>query len=111
MSATATRFSTRLAWAALFAAALAGAIVLAGAGTWQIWVLFVAPDLALLTVTRSVGPYNALHSVPGPVILIAAALALASPAWVAGGLAWLAHIAMDRAVGYGLRNPDGSQRA
>jgi hypothetical protein len=28
----------------------------------------------------------------------------------AGGLGWLAHIAIDRAVGYGLRSPAGFQR-
>jgi hypothetical protein len=26
-----------------------------------------------------------------------------------GGLSWMAHVAMDRAAGYGLRNADGSR--
>ena len=31
-------------------------------------------------------------------------------AWLVGALAWALHVAIDRAVGYGLRTPDGFQR-
>jgi Domain of unknown function (DUF4260) len=33
-----------------------------------------------------------------------------SAALFTGGLAWLAHVALDRALGYGLRGRDGFQR-
>jgi hypothetical protein len=45
------------------------------------------------------------------VLLIAAAAGLAGPAWLIGGLAWAMHIALDRTVGYGLRDRRGFQRA
>jgi hypothetical protein len=35
---------------------------------------------------------------------------LAPAALLAGGLAWLAHIATDHAAGFGPRNPHGFQR-
>lgn len=55
----------------------------AGAGAWQLWVFLVAPDLALLFGIgrglrpgqfhpRAVSLYNALHSLAGPALLIAA---------------------------------------
>jgi len=87
---------------------------------------FVAPDLTFLigagdTVAkgsisaRAVPCYNAMHR-----MLIAFAfttaigigLAPLAPLALAifiGGLSWMAHIAMDRAAGYGLRNSDGSR--
>ena len=58
----------RLTYAALFGASLASALLVAGLGTWQLWALILAPDLALLA-------------------------------------------AADRAVGYGLRDARGFQRA
>lgn len=87
---------------------------------------FIAPDLTFLigardTVakgaisTKAVPFYNTAHR-----MLIALAfttaigigLAPLAPLPLAafiGGLSWMAHIAMDRAAGYGLRNPDGSR--
>jgi hypothetical protein len=60
---------------------------------------------------RAVPLYNALHRLWGPVLLVAAAAAELVPAWtLVAGLAWLAHVAVDRAVGYGLRTPEGLQR-
>jgi hypothetical protein len=91
-------------------------------GWWQLVVFAVAPDLALLAGAgpnlergrihpRAVPLYNALHRFWAPAVLVAAALALQSPAWLAGGLAWIAHIAFDRSFGFGLRTPEGFQRA
>jgi hypothetical protein len=111
----------RLAYAALFAGSLAAALTVAGAGTWQIWAFVTGPDLALLLGIapglergqlhpRAVPLYNALHRLAGP-----AALGIASawlgPAWLAGALAWAAHVFVDRSFGYGLRTPQGFQRA
>ena len=54
---------------------------------------------------RAVPLYNALHRFIGPVILAFV------PGFLVGALAWGLHIAVDRAVGYGLRDRDGFQRA
>ncbi|MEA2249332.1 MAG: hypothetical protein QOH46_3861 [Solirubrobacteraceae bacterium] len=82
----------------------------------------LGPDLALLLGggaglvpgqlhARAVPLYNALHRFSGPVALLAAAsLGLLGGAWLIAGLAWAAHVALDRAVGYGLRTEDGFQR-
>jgi hypothetical protein len=112
--------AARFGWALLAAAALAGAVLLA-AGAWQIWVALVLPDIALVAGVgrglergqlhpRAVPLYNALHRLVGPALLALASIWLGTP-WLAAALAWLAHIAIDRAVGYGLRDAHGFQRA
>ena len=55
--------------------------------------------------------YNAVHRFWAPAVLAGVSLALMDPAWLAGGLAWSAHIAFDRSLGFGLRTRDGFQRA
>jgi len=87
---------------------------------------FVAPDLTFLIgagdnvakgsiSTRAVTFYNAAHRMPVAFAFTTAVgvgLAPLAPLPLAvfiGGLSWMAHIAMDRAAGYGLRNPDGSR--
>ncbi|MHC4910395.1 MAG: DUF4260 family protein [Planctomycetota bacterium] len=87
---------------------------------------FIAPDLTFLVgigqetqpgklPRRAVPFYNAMHRFLVPFVLttvIGVALApLGLGALVAfiWGLSWMAHIAADRAVGYGLRNADGSR--
>jgi hypothetical protein len=55
--------------------------------------------------------YNATHRLAGAATCCAAAPALRSPAIGAAGLAWLTHICFDRAVGFGLRAPDGWLRS
>ncbi len=79
----------------------------------------ILPDLALIGAhdparrgalrPSRVGFYNAAHRVWAPLALIALGAAFAAPVFAAG-VAWLAHIACDRAFGYGLRAPDGSIR-
>ena len=109
----------RLWWALLAAGALTGAAVVA-AGAWQTWVALVFPDVALLVGAgrglergrlhpRAVPFYNALHRIGGPAVLAIASPWLGTP-WLAAALAWLAHVAIDRAVGYGLRDERGFQR-
>jgi hypothetical protein len=108
---------SRLGWAALGAAALAGAFILAGADAWQTWVFLVLPDIALLygmspglekgqLHPRAVRLYNALHMPVGPTLLALASLVIGID-WFAGALAWIAHIAIDRAFGYRLRDRQG----
>jgi hypothetical protein len=75
-----------------------------------------APDLALFAGIgpnlaegqlhpRAVPLYNALHRFAGPVLLALV------PGFQLAATAWALHIALDRAVGYSLRAPDGFQRA
>jgi hypothetical protein len=89
-------------------------------------VFFVAPDLTLLVgigepvnkgylPTRAVPFYNAAHRFWPPLLLtIGAGVWLAPLSTIAlalfvGGLSWMAHVALDRTTGYGLRNSDGSR--
>lgn len=71
--------------------------------------LLLLPDLAMLGYLA--GPalgaraYNAAHSVVGPMLLASAGFALPSQAVLLWPLAaiWLAHIGLDRLLGYGLK--------
>ncbi len=99
-------------------AALAGALWLLGPWALPLW---LAPDLAFLAALgapfdaegrlapRAVPAYNALHALPGPVALVAAGLLL-GPVALGAGLLWLSHVLLDRAMGHGLRAPDGGRR-
>lgn len=114
----------RIAYAGLgfVAAALAIAVVISQhASWWQLVVFAIAPDITLLLGAsrdlergqlhpRAVPFYNAVHRLFVPGVLIAVALFLQSSGWLAGGLAWVAHIAFDRSLGFGLRNAQGFQR-
>ncbi len=92
-------------------------------GWWLILAFALTPDLAFVLGgsgrglvrgqmhPRSVPVYNALHRFGGPVALgVLAAGGLVPAALLVGALTWAFHIAFDRAVGYGLRTPDGFQR-
>jgi Domain of unknown function (DUF4260) len=60
---------------------------------------------------RAVPFYNLAHQPLVPVALIAvASIVPLSVFWFVAGLAWLAHIAIDLALGYGQRTPEGWQR-
>jgi hypothetical protein len=114
----------RLAYAALGLAAAGlgiGVIVTRQSSWWQIAVFAIAPDVTLLMGfrpglqrgqldPRSVPFYNAVHRLWSPAVLTLLALASGSGAWVGAGLAWTAHIAFDRSLGFGLRTADGFQR-
>lgn len=108
--------------AAGLATAAVAAWLMSGTGGWQLAAFAMGPDVALLAGfgrdlepgrlhPRAVPLYNALHRFAGPVALTALAAAGVVPAgFLAGGLVWGAHIAMDRSLGYGLRTRDGRQR-
>lgn len=80
------------------------------------------PDLALLVGggaglargqlhPRAVRLYNAAHRFWGPLaLLVAASVGLLGLGWFVAGLAWCLHIALDRGLGYGLRDAEGFQR-
>jgi hypothetical protein len=81
-------------------------------GSWLVYaILFLAPDLSFLGYLA--GPrlgaivYNAAHSYMAPVALMTAGFALASPLVLSIALIWLAHIGIDRALGYGLKYSAG----
>jgi hypothetical protein len=108
--------------AMLLLAAAIGLCIALGWGAAGITLLFaVLPDAALIGAFAEQGRlkpsrvrfYNLMHA---PILAIALAAAGAIPLllparpWglALAGLAWTAHIAADRAFGYGLRAPDGS---
>ncbi len=107
----------RLAYALLgFAAAGLGiwVVVTQHVSWWQLAVFAIAPDVTLLfgfhrglqrgqLDPRVVPFYNAVHRFWAPAVLVVIALVLHADAWVAAGLAWSAHIAFDRSLGFGLR--------
>jgi hypothetical protein len=116
--------SGRLAYAT-FAVLLLAAIVaeaITRSSYWQIAVFGIGPDLALLygggrglahgqIHPRAVGAYNLVHRFWGPLALgVAAALAIIPIGFLVGALAWTFHVALDRALGYGMRTRDGFQR-
>ncbi len=103
------------------AAAAIVAVVTQHAAWWPPVVFAIAPDIALLAGMssglergrlhpRAVPLYNAVHRFWAPAVLLVVALALRQPAWAAAGLAWIAHIGVDRSLGFGLRTPEGFQR-
>jgi len=85
----------------------------------------IAPDLAMLVGARTahslqrgqlppaaVPWYNAAHRAWVPLLLLVA-YSVSPLNWAplfAAGLGWLAHIAIDRAAGFGLRDAAGFQR-
>jgi len=81
-------------------------------GSWWVYaILFLAPDLSFAAYLA--GPrvgaivYNAAHSYMAPVTLMTAGFALASPLVLSIAMIWLAHIGIDRALGYGLKYSTG----
>ena len=81
-------------------------------GSWWVYaILFLAPDLSFAAYLA--GPragaivYNAAHSYLAPVALMTAGLAMASPLILSLAMIWLAHIGIDRALGYGLKYRTG----
>ena len=80
-------------------------------GSWWLFaILFLAPDLSFLGYLA--GPrvgaatYNLAHAYVLPGVLLAIATTGAALA-VDLALIWGAHIAFDRALGYGLKYPEG----
>ncbi|WP_295522984.1 DUF4260 family protein [uncultured Pseudacidovorax sp.] len=103
------RLLLRAEGAALLVFAMLAYAQLAPAQWGRFAALLLLPDLAMLGYLA--GPalgaraYNAAHSLIGPVLLAAAGLALPAQAPLFWPLAaiWLAHIGLDRMLGYGLK--------
>ena len=81
-------------------------------GSWWVYaILFLVPDLSFAAYLA--GPrigaiiYNAAHSYMAPVTLMTTGFALSSPLVLSIAMIWLAHIGIDRALGYGLKYSSG----
>jgi hypothetical protein len=79
---------------------------------WPIYALFFfVPDLSFLAYLAGprigAGVYNAMHATIGPLLLVLGGLLLAEPMAGSIALVWLAHIGLDRALGYGLKYDAG----
>ena len=82
-----------------------------GASWWLFAALILLPDVTMVGYLKSKRPgaalYNLGHTYVAPLVLGACAVAL-SVDWLGHiALIWLVHIAMDRAIGYGLKYKTG----
>lgn len=83
-----------------------------GGHTWWLYlVLALAPDVSMVGYAAGVrvgaATYDAAHTYVGPVALAAAGVVGGADTLVAICLVWIAHIGVDRAIGYGLKYPSG----
>ncbi|MBR0778414.1 DUF4260 domain-containing protein [Bradyrhizobium diazoefficiens] len=81
-------------------------------GSWWVFaLLFFVPDLSFLAYLSDAKfgalVYNAAHSYMAPVALMTFGFGFASPLVLSIALIWLAHIGIDRALGYGLKYSTG----
>jgi hypothetical protein len=81
-------------------------------GSWWVYaILFLMPDLSFAGYLA--GPragaiiYNAAHSYMAPMTLMTIGFGMASPLVLSVAMVWLAHIGIDRALGYGLKYSTG----
>ncbi len=79
---------------------------------WWLWpLILLAPDLAMIGYLA--GPrvgaalYNAAHLYGLALLLAVLGVVSGLPILIAIGGLWLAHIGVDRALGYGLKSPEG----
>lgn len=106
------RYSTK--WLRAESLAILLAVLAAYAATDASWLLFIGlllvPDIAMLGYLW--GPrvgafsYDLVHLYLWPLLLLALWAVGVAPWAVSPALIWAAHIAMDRAAGYGLKEPD-----
>ena len=102
----------RIEWAC--AALALVAVFWAMGGSWLLFVVLVlAPDLFMLFYLAGprtgAGAYNLVHMLIGPALLAAIAWAAESNVAMQITLIWTFHIAVDRALGYGLKLPTSFQ--
>jgi len=82
-----------------------------GASWWLFALLFLAPDLSFIAYLArpKIGAlvYNAAHSTVAPAALMFVGLSLTAPLLLSIATIWLAHIGIDRSLGYGLKYSAG----
>jgi Domain of unknown function (DUF4260) len=100
----------RLEGLTLFAS-MVGLYAIGGGAWWLFAVLFLVPDVsfAAYLAGREAGAfvYNAAHSYLAPVALMTAGFVSADSLVLSIAMIWLAHIGLDRALGYGLKYEAG----
>jgi hypothetical protein len=81
-------------------------------GSWWVYlILFLVPDISIVAYLS--GPkfgamiYNAMHSYMVPMTLMVTGFGLAAPLLLSIAIIWLAHIGIDRALGFGLKYSAG----
>lgn len=96
----------RLEGLLLFVGMTGGFYILGGRWLWY-GLLLLAPDVSMLgyLVGKRVGAvvYNVFHSIAIPAALCGGGLFLGMDRVVWVGLIWLAHIGIDRALGFGFK--------
>jgi hypothetical protein len=100
----------RLEGAATFA--LAAYLYSIASADWLLFaLLLLVPDIAILGYVRGTmigaATYNLFHTEIGPLALGALAVYREWPLGLAIALVWLAHVGMDRTLGYGLKRATG----
>jgi hypothetical protein len=100
------RYTLRLEGLAIFAATLV-AYTATGGNWWLFAALILAPDLAFLAALAGqkagLRAYNVAHTYTVPALLGAIAWFAAVPWLMSVALIWIAHIGLDRSLGYGLK--------
>jgi hypothetical protein len=79
---------------------------------WGVFLIaFLLPDLSMFAYLAgpriSAAVYNSAHTYVGALVCCMAGVLLPAPGLTAVGLIWCAHSALDRALGYGLKYPEG----
>lgn len=84
---------------------------LVGASWWLFLVLVLTPDFFMVGYLKDskIGAliYNIGHTYVAPFLLLCAYLASRTPVLLPIAVIWLAHISMDRMLGYGLKLDTG----
>ena len=77
---------------------------------WAFWALLLWPDIAILgyLVNKQTGAvlYNLLHTYAFPILVGTLSVLFSTPIGLQISIIWIAHIGMDRIVGYGLKYMD-----
>ena len=93
---------------AIFVAAVAAMTVTHGHWWWFL-ALFLGPDLSISAYwfgsRAGAVAYNTAHMYAWPLALLATGLANHGSLITTAALSWIAHIALDQALGYGLKLP------
>jgi hypothetical protein len=78
-----------------------------GFNWWTFGLCLLTPDIAiaayLINKEVGAGAYNLVHSYIMPLVLAVVCLIVDIPVGLQLALIWVAHIAMDRSIGYGLK--------
>ena len=85
--------------------------LLSGAPILLFLVLILVPDLSMLGYLKGkrtgAATYNVAHTYASPIALLGVGILLNFGLATALALIWITHIAVDRALGYGLKSSEG----